>query len=342
MDEKTADKPEPRHRPPTLSDVAKLAGVSVGTVSKALNGRGRLRDETREEVERAAAKLKFTPNPLAQGLLGGKTGTVGLLTNDLEGRFSIPILTGAEDALGAGSLSVFLCDARGDSIREQYHLRALLQRRVDGLIVVADSASERASLGRGLPVPVVYAYGPSSDPADMSVVSDNVQAGRLGAEHLLSVGRSRIAYIGGDAAYEVTAERANGAISVLREAGLELVTPALFGPWTENWGRQAARIVLGRAPHLDAVMCGNDQIARGVLDTLRDAGRDVPLDVAVLGHDNWEAFAAHSRPPLSTIDMNLELLGRRAAQLLFAAMDGNEQPGVHSIDCRLVSRDSTL
>lgn len=331
-----------RLKPPTLSDVAKIAGVSVGTVSKALNGRGRLREETRDQVKQAANKLMFRPNPLAQGLHAGKTGTVGLITTVLDGRFSMAILTGVEDALGTGNLSVFLCDARGDSIREQYHLRALLERRVDGLIVVADNASARPSLGQDLRVPIIYAYGASDDDQDISVVSDNVQGGRVGAEHLVQVGRRRIAYIGGDPEYSATQDRLNGAAEAIRAAGLDLAAPPLFGPWTENWGRQATRIMLERAPQLDAIMCGNDQIARGVLDALRDAGRTVPDDVAVLGHDNWEVFAAHSRPPLSTIDMNLELLGRRAAQLLFAAIDGHEQPGVFRVNCRVVSRDSTL
>lgn len=333
---------ESRRKPPTMSDVAKLAGVSVGTVSKALNGRGRLRDETRQLVEDAARKLMFTPNPLAQGLLAGRTGTVGLLTNDLEGRFSIPILMGAEDALGAGSLSVFLCDARGDAIREQYHLRALLNRRVDGLIVVADKAAPRPSLGRDIPVPVVYAYGASMDDQDMSVVTDNVQVGRIGAEHLVNTGRSRIAYAGGDASFSAATERARGVVESLASFGLELATPAVFGPWSETWGRQAARMLLDRAPDLDAIMCGSDQIARGVMDTLRESGKSIPGDVAVLGHDNWVAFVSEARPPLSTVDMNLEEVGRLAAQLLFDAMDGNPRPGQHTVEGRVVVRASTM
>jgi LacI family transcriptional regulator len=136
----------------TLRDVAKLAGVSVATASKALNGQPQVRAETRERVVRAA-------DTLAQGLITQRSGTVGLLTSDLEGRFSIPILMGAEDAFGSDQTSVFLCDARGDTIREKHHLRALLSRRVDGLIVVGARPDTRPSLG-DLPVPVVYAYAP--------------------------------------------------------------------------------------------------------------------------------------------------------------------------------------
>lgn len=338
-DEQTA--PEERKRPTTLNDVAKLAGVSIATVSKALNGRGQVRAETRERVQQAADKLRFSPNPLAQGLLAGKTGTVGLLTNDLEGRFSLPILMGAEDAFGAGSTSVFLCDARGDSIREQHHLRALLGRRVDGLIIVGDKTNPRPSLGDDIPVPVVYAYAPSDSPRDMSVVSDNVGAGALAIDHLLSNGRRRIAYVAGDPDYAAARDRAEGATARLRAEGLELVDEPMFGTWTESWGRGAVRMLLSRHPDLDAVLCGSDQIARGAIDALREAGRDIPGDIAVMGHDNWEQIAAQSRPPLSTVDMNLEELGRVAAQLLFAAMDGHEERGIRSIACRIVPRSST-
>lgn len=332
---------EPRRRP-TVNDVARLAGVSIATVSKSLNERGQVRAETRERVKRAAEQLDFVPNPLARGLLEGKTGTVGLLTNDLEGRFSLPILMGAEDAFGADSMSVLLCDARGDSIREQHHLRTLLGRRVDGLIVVGDKTDPRPSLGQTLPVPVVYAYAPSDDPRDTSVVSDNVGAGRLAADHVLVSGRRRIGYIAGDPSYAAARDRVEGATARLTEAGIELVGgEAFFGSWTEEWGRGMARVLLEREPGLDAVLCGSDQIARGVIDALRELGRDIPSDIAVMGHDNWEPLATQSRPPLSTIDMNLETLGRTAAQRLFQAMEGVTDPSITSLPCRVVSRGST-
>ncbi len=331
-----------RVRPTTLNDVAKLAGVSIATVSKALNGRGQVRAETRERVLHAAERLKFTPNPLAQGLLAGRTGTVGLLTNDLEGRFSLPILMGAEDAFGAGSISVFLCDARGDAIREQHHLKALISRRVDGLIVVGYRPEPRMSLGQDIPVPIVYAYAPSIDPRDTSVISDNTGAGAMAAEHLVLQGRTRIAYVGGDITYSAATQRADGAAARLAQHGLAFVGgEPLFGSWNEGWGRAAVRVLLSRHPDLDAIICGSDQIARGALDALREAGRDVPGDIAVMGHDNWEQIATQSRPPLSTIDMNLEELGRLAAELLFAAMDGAARPGIHSVPTRLVQRSST-
>lgn len=326
----------------TLTDVARLAGVSIATASKALNGRDQVKAETRARVIESAERLSFQPNALARGLLAGRTGTVGLLTGDLEGRFVIPILMGAEDAFGAGRVSVFLCDARGDAIREQYHLQALLSRRVDGLIVVGRQTDPRPSLGQDLPVPVVYAYAPSQDDRDVSVVPDNVAGGRLAVEHLVACGRRRIAHISGDPSYAAARDRVTGVQAALDEAGLKLAGGSVrFGEWSEAWGRAATEMLLASDPTIDAIFAASDQIARGVLDILREHGRDVPGDVSVIGFDNWETFALGARPRLTSVDNNLEELGRRAAQLLFSAIDGDSGSGTELLPCRLVPREST-
>ncbi|WP_149203143.1 LacI family DNA-binding transcriptional regulator [Actinotalea subterranea] len=326
----------------TLADVARLAGVSIATASKALNGRSQVREETRQRVFSAADQLQFSPNVLARHLLSGRSGTIGLVTHDLEGRFSIPTLMGAEDAMGTGRMSVLLCDARGDALRERHHVQALLGRRVDGLMIVGARPDPRSSLGRDLPVPVVYAYAPSEDPEDASVVTDNVAAGRIGAEHMVACGRERIAVITGDPTYGAAQDRVTGAQAALRDAGLDILGgSALFGAWSEEWGRSATAMVLGQHRDVDAIICGSDQIARGALDTLRERGLDVPGDVAVLGHDNWEVLATNARPTLTSIDMNLETLGRRAARRLFDAIEGHPTAGVEAVQSRLVPRGST-
>jgi LacI family transcriptional regulator len=323
-------------RTATLSDVAQLAGVSIATASKAINGRDEVAPATRRRVLEAAEQLSFTPNQLARSLLAGRTGTVGLLTSDLEGRFVIPILMGAEDAFGAGQVNVFLCDARGDAIREQH-----LNRRVDGIIVVGRQTDPRPSLGT-LPVPVVYAYAPSDDPNDLSITPDNRAGGRLAVEHLISCGRSRIAHISGDPAYAAARDRLLGVRDGLQAAGLELVGDAMFSVWSEHWGRDAAALLLAQHPEVDGIVCGSDQIARGVLDTLRDLGRSVPEDVAVIGYDNWEVLATNSRPELTSIDANLQQLGRTAAKRVFTALDDERRSGTEYQPVRLVIRGSTI
>jgi len=327
----------------TVSDVARLAGVSPGTVSKALNGRGQLRVQTRERVVKAAEELGFHVNLLARSLIEGRTYTVGVLTTDSFGRFTIPVMLGAEDTLGAGQMSVLLCDGRGDRIREQHYLRTLLARRVDGIIVTGRSSDPRPSLGRNLPVPVVYALAQSEDPADLSFLPDDRQGAQLAIRHLLSTGRRHIAHITGPERHRATQRRRDGAHDVLAESGNRLVTgAALTGEWSERWGREAMHVLVRRGEKFDAVFCGSDQIARGVLDALRETGISVPHEVGVVGVDNWEVMAETARPPLTTVDLNLSELGHVAATELLRAISGTPLvPGVRLLPCRVVARQST-
>jgi LacI family transcriptional regulator len=326
----------------TLTDVARLAGVSVATASKALNGKSQVRAETREKVFEAARALSFTPNPFAQALHAPRTGTIGMLTSDLDNRFVLPVLLGAEDAFGSGATSVLLCDARGDSIREQHHLRTLLARRVDGIVILGRTTNPRPSITEGIPVPAVYAYAPSDDDADTSFTPDNYEAGRKAIEHLVARGRSSIALVNGEPNYAAAVDRAFGARDAMADLGLALEGgDALFGQWSENWGRQCTETLLQSGRRFDAVLAGSDQIARGVLDQLRESGLSVPSDVAVMGFDNWDILSATARPPLTSIDMNLQELGRAAALSLSEAISGQADPGIHRLPVRLVPREST-
>jgi LacI family transcriptional regulator len=326
----------------TLTEVARRAGVSVATASKALNARPDVAPQTRTRVLAVAEELSFQPNALARGLLSGSSRTVGLLTDELAGRFAIPVLLGVENALGDGEMSVLLCDARGDAVRRRQHIRTLLARQVDGLIVLGDRNDVRASLTGDIPVPVVYAYGQSDDPADLSVVADDVGGARLAAEHLLALGRRRIAHITGEEGYRAARDRAAGLLAVLDAAGLPLAGGGpSYGAWSQRWGRQATRMLLAADPEADALFCGSDQIAYGAIDALHDLGRRVPDDVAVIGYDNWEIFATESRPPLSTVDLDLERLGATAAHHQIAALEGERRTGVVRHPGRLIVRDST-
>jgi LacI family transcriptional regulator len=329
---------------PTVSDVARRAGVSRGTVSKALNDTGQLSPETRQRVQAAAAELGFEPNPQARSLTSGRTFTVGLLTSDSIGRFSIPMLQGIEDALGADSIRVLLCDARGDTERERKYVRTLLTQRVDGIIVTAKKTDVRPSIG-SLPVPVVYAYAQSDQPQDRAVLPDDVEAGRLAAGHLVAAGRRRVAYVTGPAAALAVRRREDGARTALEQAGLGLPASAVrYGEWSEEWGREAAAALTAAgvgAGGIDAVFCGSDQIGRGVADGLRDLGVKVPDDVALVGVDNWRPMAASCRPPLTTVDLRLEEIGRVAATELLARIAGGTASGVRLLPGALIVRESS-
>ena len=330
-----------RRRPVNITDVATHAGVSVGTASKALNGRGQLREETRIRVRAAAEELSFVPNAAAQSLHTGRTFTVGVITTDSYGRFSIPVMRGAEDALGMGQIAAFLCDSRDDVIREQHYLGTLLSRRVDGIIVAGRRTDARPPLGHNIPVPVVYAFAPSQDPADSSVVSDEDQGVREAFNHLVMTGRRRIAHVTGPRDHASAEHRAESARAAAAAHGLELLGDVWFGGWSQAWGRFAAAAVLKAHPDVDAIFCGSDVIAAGVAEGLREAGCRVPEETAIVGVDNWKIVAEATRPPLTTIDLNLEEVGRKAGELLLAAIDGRTAPGIHWVPCSLVVRESS-
>ena len=328
----------------TIRDVAARAGVSIGTASKALNGQGKLRAETRDRVAAAARELGFAPNVLARGLLAGRTYTVGVISTDSFGRFSIPVMLGAEDALGAGQISVFMCDTRDDPDRERQYLDMLLSRQVDGLIVAGRRIEPRPSIGLGLGIPVVYAMTQSMDSDEPAILPDDTGGGRLAAEH-------RSSWAGAGSA--ISPARSGSCAARKRAAWLlrhGRPRPAPASPRTTCCTASGASDGAGRRsgwcwtanPDADAIFCGSDQIARGVTDALRLIGKRVPEDVAVVGYDNWSPMVLGSDPPLTSVDMCLEHLGRVAAEHLMLAINGEPTHGAHTVPCRLVSRDSTV
>jgi LacI family transcriptional regulator len=239
-------------------------------------------------------------------------------------------------------MAMFFCDTRDDAIRERHYVSMLVGRRVDGLIVTGRVTDLRPPLDVPLPIPVVYAMVRSADPDDDCVTYDDEGGGRLAVEHLLAVGRRRIAHVTGPRHHHSASARFAGWQRALADAGLAPVRPDLaFGAWSEDWGRQAAVVLAAEVHDLDGVFCGSDQVARGVIEGLREAGRRVPDDVAVVGFDDWDVMVAGRRPMLTSIDPNLPTVGRVAAQHLLAALEGAPRRGLHLIAPRLVVREST-
>ena len=328
---------------PTIHDVARAAGVSISTVSKALNGQGKLREETRRKVQDAATQLGFRPNDLAQSLLRGRTFTVGLLTTDSYGRFSLPILSGIEDALGPTRMSVFLSSTNDDPERERQHIDALLAKKVDGIIVTSRRIDPRSPISVGnTGTPVIYALAQVLDPTALCLLPDEAQGVRVAIEHLLANGRRSFAHITGPGRFESVRVRERAARAVLTEHGIALPDRrVLSGTWHEHWGYDAANLLLDANRDVDAIFCGNDLIGRGVVDRLRERGVRVPDDIAVVGFDNWEIIAEGTRPPLTSVDQNLRALGHLAATKLLAHIEGARESGILHQPCQLVVRQSS-
>jgi LacI family transcriptional regulator len=247
-------------RPPTIRDVADAAGVSVGTASKALNGGGQLRDETRATVHRAARALRFRPNEMARSLSGQRRFSVGLISTDRHGRFSIPVLERIEDTLDAARISAFLCNTAGDPVREREHVRSLLARRVDGIIVTGQRSHPRQLLDiDGEPVPIVYAFARTNSEEAPCLLPDDEGGGRLAGEHLIRAGRVHIAHITGPERTEAVRHRLSGLRAAVESHGFDLPPErVLSGSWSEAWGHEALARLTAAHHAIDAIFCGSD------------------------------------------------------------------------------------
>lgn len=320
-----------------IYDVARVAGVSVATASKALNDTGRMTEATRTRVKQTAAALGFRPNAMARGLIQQRSFTVGLLTNDSYGRFTLPVMAGVAEALVDQGVSVFLCGIEDDAALAKVHVDAMLDKQVDGIIATGKRIDRRLPVDlSNLPIPVVYAFTQGPDDA-ITLMSDDRQGARAATQWLLELGRRRLVHVTGPETFASARTRAEA----FRElAGAEATV--MHGEWSEAWGHEAvARLWAEGREAPDAVFCGNDQIARGLVDALRERGVDVPGDVSVIGFDNWEIVAAATRPPLTTVDMNLKELGREAGRLVLALAEGKPvEPGLRRLPCKLVVRQS--
>lgn len=323
---------------PTIKDVALAAGVSVGTVSKVLNKTGTIAAATRERVAQVAHALNFRPNTLAQSLHSGLSGSIGLISNDSFGRFTMPIMEGLEAVLATKGVGVFMCNATDDPDRERRHVEQLLSKQIDGLIVTSRRSDHRPAMQlAGLGIPVIHVFAHSDDPEALSLLPDDEGGARLAVLHLAQT-RRRIAHITGPARFEAVRLRMAGYRAALHQAGIEAL-PVLHGPWSESWGREAVEQLLDTPP--DAIFCGNDQIARGAADALREAGRKVPQDVALIGFDNWGVIAEACRPPLSSVDMRLQDLGAEAGRRMLAMIAGETFRGLERLPCQLILRASS-
>ena len=327
----------------TIHDVARAAEVSIGTASKALNGTGHLRQETREKVLTKARELGYRPNDLAQSLHRARSMTVGLLTNDSFGRFSYPIVEALEQKLADQGIAVFMCNATDDPERERQHIDQLMRKRIDGLVVTARRADKRPPIDHVPGLPIVYVYSQADDENALCLIPDDEGGAVLAIEHLLSLGRRRIAHIAGPERFDAVRLRRSGYVRALTSAGIAY-DPAIYvnGPWSETWGRDAvAKLFDGPGSRPDALFCDNDQLARGATEALRERGIAIPQDVAIVGFDNWEVMTLAARPQLSSIDMNLSTLGREAGEALLAIMSGRPMRGVRRLPCSLVIRESS-
>lgn len=335
---------------PTSFDIACLAGVSQPTVSRALRGSRSVSLATRQRIEAIARELNYSVDKNASSLRSQRSNTIALLF------FEDPTPDGANInpffLAMLGSITRH-CANRGldllisfQKMEDDWHVRYQDSHRADGLILLGygDYALYRARLDQLVEHGTRFVHWGSvrEDSIGPTVGSDNFGAGRMVAEHLLGLGRSRIAFLGhADDHYPEFADRYRGLCAGLAEAGVN-ADPALQvdAITDEAAGRTAVRELIARGAQFDAIFAASDLIAIGAIQALAEAGRSVPGDVAVVGFDDIPA-ASQTNPALTTMMQDLKGAGELLVETLLAEIEDRPLPN-RTLPARLIARRSTL
>ncbi|HEY4530846.1 MAG TPA: LacI family DNA-binding transcriptional regulator [Luteimonas sp.] len=323
----------------TIKDVAREAGVSVATVSRAINGQGSVSPAVRARVLEVAGRLDYAPHQAARALSSRRTRTIGAVLPDLHGEFFSELIRGIGQAARAHGLHLLLSSDHGDAGGQGVALQAM-RGRVDGVLVMAPTdegmRSLSAHLAPGLPAVLINAI--DADGRWPGVAVDAYGGARAMVRYLLDTGRPRIAFVAGPEDNHDARERRRGCEDETAAApGARL--QVLPGRFDEASGVEAAHALLAAGPLPDAVFAANDAMAIGCLQAFADAGVDVPGRVAVAGFDDIP-LARYVRPALTTMRVDIAELGAMALRVLLGLEPGGAGNGT-LVRGRLVTRDST-
>ncbi|MFN8483452.1 MAG: LacI family DNA-binding transcriptional regulator [Anaerolineae bacterium] len=318
----------PRHQRTTIKDVAARAGVSYQTVSRVLNGKDDVSDKTRERVRAAIDELNYRPSAIARSLVSQRTHVLGLFTADFSDYTHARIIEGAEAEARHQGYLIFVSGGDRGPDGEPLSSPLLSQHQTEGLLIVyhgsdRDTGALFEHVSPELPV-VTIGYGRDL-PRVVSVGIANVQGGYLATEHLLALGRRRIALISGPRQFYASQERYAGYAQALAQANRQVDQRLVdAGDWTSASGYAAMLRLLDRAS-FDAVFVQNDRMAMGALQALRERGRRVPDDIAVVGFDDIPS-TPYFDPHLTTVHQPNFELGQAAAQILIDIIHGAPPP----------------
>jgi len=335
---------------PTIHDVARIAGVSIKTVSNVINDYPHVRPETRQKVQQAIEELDYRPNLSARGLRSGRTGVIGLAVPELRQNYFAELADAVIRAAERRRLGVVVEQTGGDRDREIEVLTGRRVRLTDGLLFspLALGKDDQAMLNSGFPI-VLLGERIFGGPTD-HVTMHNSSAAQAAVEHLISIGRRRIALIGShpDGRSEIRSAdlRVSGYHDALTAAGIT-INPRLIRtafPWHRENGAEAMRGLLADGVPFDGLFALNDTLALGALRALGEAGRKVPDDVAVIGFDNIDE-SSYSVPSLSSVDPGRETIAATAVDLLIERInekpDTAVPPRLIKPEFRIVAREST-
>ncbi|GAA4843124.1 transcriptional regulator DegA [Paenibacillus vulneris] len=310
---------------PTIYDVAEAAGVSIATVSKVINGTGRISDKTRKHVTNVMEELKYQPSMVASALTGKSTFTVGLTLPDLANPFFAEIARAVEDRGHEYGFNVFICSTDNDPDREIKYFSLLTQKRVDGVIVATRTQKDlflKKLIQQNVPIALITGEMPTL--AVDTVMVDDFLGGYQAGTHLVEQGHRRIAILAEDVNTMSNRERIRGCKQAMTSAGLEvderLVTS---GDFTVSGGKEAMLRLLDMEEPPTAVFACNDLLAIGAIQGARERGLQLPQQLSVVGFDNT-ILATIIDPPLTTVAQPIQEIGRQAMDLLVQEIKGEK------------------
>lgn len=330
--------------PATLEAVAAAAGVSRSTVSRVVNGSTRVSPEVLAAVTQAIEQLRYTPNRAARSLASRQTKVIALVVPEESGKFfGDPYFASIVEGISRGlerSDYVLTLQLTSPSSPSEKVTRYLLGGNVDGALVVSHHSGDHFLAGIGHTLPVVFGGRPlrQEEQGSYFVDVDNVTGAAMGARYLVDLGRERIAGIGGARDMPAGIDRAEGFARTMAAADLSPDLTA-WGDFTMLGGARAMRELLDRQPNLDAVFVASDLMAAGAVSVLRQRGRKIPEDVAVVGFDDSPA-ATGGEIALTTVRQPSAEMGERMAELLLALLRGEQPERANIMQTRMVVRES--
>ena len=326
--------------PVTIGKVARAAGVSASTVSRVLNGTAIVSDAKKLAIDEAIATLGFVPNPIARGLAGGRTFSIGVVTQALDSPFYGAAMRGIEEELLPAGYNALFVSGHWNASAEARCLAVLQSRRVDGIIVLTGRLSDQALKAYAKSQPLVVTGRTLKAPGLFALNFDNFEGGRLATQHLIHLGHQRIAFITGDPGHPDATERLRGYRAALEAAGIAfdeaLVVP---GEYHELSGLLAVDRLLETRQRFTAIFAANDQMAIGAALGLQRRSLRVPEDVSIVGFDDLPT-SQYAIPPLTSVQQPAYELGRLAASAMQQLL-ADTKPSVEVPAPRLVARESS-
>jgi len=326
----------------TIRDVAKLAGVSVATVSRYLNKKGYVNAETEAKVARAIEQLRYEPNAVARGLAGKQMGTIALILPDISNPFFPEIARGVEDTALAHGFSVILCNSDDQSKKERTYIEFLKKKYIDGIIFASSTLDDDGlALMEKNNIPLVALDRAPSPKACTVIRSRNFEGAVMAVQHLLAAGCRKIAHLYGPQEVITARERLAGYESVAK--AFPWYSPSLMVPgfFRIDGGMRAVQDLLVKHPDVDGIFAGNDLMAIGAMKALYQQGIRVPEDVAICGFDGI-SLTEVTQPELTTVAQPIYEMGAMAARaLLEEIQSGTGARHVLEMDVTLLERAST-